>query len=591
MIDEIHIRDLALIREASFVPSSGLTVVTGETGAGKTALLNAIKLLIGERADAGFIREGCDELKVEGRFVGLFHGGADMVGESARAEGVDATGESAGAHSSRVAGEGTAAEGAGATSDGADSADPDAEIVVARRVGARGRSRATINGSLASLKEVAASIGQSVDLCGQHEHQRLLSPVYQRVLLDAWGADTIGEPLACYQEAFHQVAEARAEVERLRALESADSVALDRARFALEQINAVDPQEGEYEDLLAALPRLENSEMLMEEATAAQRGIAGSDGVLEKLGEVMVSLDRIAAVDSGVGHEASVVREAYYSLEDLGRTLATYRDQVDFPQEELEATQDRLAELQGLMRGFGPRLEDVFALRAESQARLAEYEGRDELIAQAQAVCDEAEAHLEQAAHALRQAREAVIPQFVEAVTHQMARLEMGTARLEGNLEDLPREQWSTWGPHTFELMFAAGAEMHPQQLSRIASGGEMSRVMLALKVVLGSCDDVDTLVFDEIDAGTGGHTARALGAVLEDLARTHQVIVVTHLPQVAVRGQVHYLVTKTNDAVPETCLRALQAEERAEEIARMLAGEVNATSLAHARELLEGRA
>lgn len=579
MIDEIHIRDLALIREVSFVPSSGLTVVTGETGAGKTALLNAIKLLIGERADAGFIREGCDELKVEGRFVGSCGGAHDKnaaIGlEAVVTEGEDAQG----------------AEKAGITDNGDEAIESEeTELVVARRVGARGRSRATINGSLVSIKELAASVGQSVDLCGQHEHQRLLSPVYQRALLDAWGGDTIGEPLARYREAFRRVAEARAEVERLQALESADRVALDRARFALEHINAVDPQQGEYEDLLEALPRLEHSEMLMEEAVAAQRGLAGNKGVLEKLSEVMASLDRIAAIDERIEHEASVVREAYYSLEDLGRTLATYRDQVEFPQEELEATQDRLAELQGLMRGFGPRLEDVFALREESQARLEEYEGRDELIAQAHAICDAAEAQLDQAAKALCRARAAVIPQFVEAVSHQMARLEMGTAHVEGDLEDLPREQWSAWGPHAFELLFAAGADMRPQQLSRIASGGEMSRVMLALKVVLGSCDEVDTLIFDEIDAGTGGQTARALGAVLADLAHTHQVIVVTHLPQVAVYGQAHYLVTKTNDAVPETTLRELQGEARVEEIARMLAGEVNATSRTHARELLDGR-
>ncbi len=385
--------------------------------------------------------------------------------------------------------------------------------------------------------------------------------------------------------------EAKAQVERLQALESADSVALDRARFALEQIAAVDPQEGEYEQLLASLPRLENSEMLIQEATAAQRGLTGAEGVLETLGEVMASLDRISAIDAGLEPQASVVREAYYSLEDAGRTLATYRDQVDFPQEELEATQERLAELQGIMRGFGPRMQDVFALREESQAQLAEYEGRDELIAQAKAALTQAEDALSQAADDLRQAREVVIPQFAFAVTQQMARLEMGTARLEGALEELPRQQWSLWGPHTFELTFAAGEQMHSQPLNRIASGGEMSRVMLALKVVLGSCDEVDTLVFDEIDAGTGGHTARALGAVLEDLARTHQVIVVTHLPQVAVRGQAHYLVTKTDGAAPETQLCELHGQARVEEIARMLAGEVNATSLAHACELLEGRA
>ena len=197
MIDEIHIRDVALIRDAAFAPGVGLTVVTGETGTGKTALLGAVGLLVGERADAGLVREGADGLQVEGRFF-------------------------------------------------LPDADPDG-IVAVRRISAQGRSRVTLDGTLSSVRELAGGIGQSVDLCGQHEHQRLLSPAYQRALLDAWGADEIAGPLARYRECLEAASAAQAELDRLRALEDADSVALDRARFALEQIDAVDPQEGEYE--------------------------------------------------------------------------------------------------------------------------------------------------------------------------------------------------------------------------------------------------------------------------------------------------------------------------------------------------------
>lgn len=573
MIDEIHIRDVALIHEAAFAPSEGLTVITGETGTGKTALLSAVKLLVGERSEAGLVREGSEELQVEGRF--FF---AKQAAGSSEAAGVDNAGAAAASGADEDAAGSNLLPEAVYSEDG---------IVVARRVGAQGRSRVTIDGALASVKELAAGIGQTVDLCGQHEHQRLLSPAYQRALLDAWGSAEIAAPLATYQQALRETQDAQAELERLQALESQDSVALDRARFALEQINAVDPQENEYEDLLAQLPRLENGEMLVGESDAAQRSLTEQGGALENLESAMASLDRIAAVDATLENEAQTVRESYYALEDVARTLVTYRDRVDFPREELEAAQDRVAELQGLMRGYGPRMEDVFALRAESQAKLAEYEGRDELIAQARAAREAAEARLLEAAAALREARHAVVPRFLEAVQAQMARLEMGSARLEADLADLSREDWNAWGPHTFELMFAAGEQVRPQRLGRIASGGEMSRVMLALKVVLGECDEVDTLVFDEIDAGVGGQTALALGAVLQDLAKTHQVIVVTHLPQVAVRGAAHYLVTKTNDALPETHLQPLTGQARVEEIARMLAGEVNETSCAHARELL----
>lgn len=537
MIDEVHIRDVALIHEATFAPSPAFTVVTGETGTGKTALLNALKILVGERAGASFVREGCEELQVEGRFLG---------------------------------------EGCG--EDG---------VVVARRIGAQGRSRVSIDGSLASVKELAGGLGQKVDLCGQHEHQRLLSPACQRALLDEWGKDEISAPLKAYRACLSEANDASAELVRLQDLESADAVELDRARFALEQIGKADPQEGEYEELVERMPRLENAEMLVHEAMSAQRSLTGSGGAMESLESALGSLERIAAVDSSIESVLELVREAFFSLEDVGRDLATYKDNVDFPQEELEAAQDRIAELQGLMRGFGPRMEDVLAHRAEAEAKIREYDGRDELISRAAERRDAAEAALADAACALAKARGKVVPLFIDAVQTQMARLEMKGARLEASISDLPRGQWDTWGSQSFEFLFAAGEGLSAQRLGKIASGGEMSRVMLALKVALGECDQVDTLVFDEIDAGVGGGTARALGAVLRDLAKTHQVIVVTHLPQVAVCGDTHYLVTKSDDALPQTCLTLVSGESRTAEIARMLAGEVNETSLAHAAELL----
>lgn len=540
MIDEVHIKDVALIHEATFAPSPALTVVTGETGTGKTALLNALKLIIGERADASLVREGSEELQVEGRF--FLKGGEE---------------------------------------DG---------LVATRRVSGQGRSRASVNGSLASLKELAQTVGQSVDLCGQHEHQRLLAPTYQRALLDEWGAETIEAPHAKYAECLKAAKAAAAELERLQQLEQASAVELDRARFALEQIEKANPQPGEYEELLQAMPKLENAEMLANEATAAQRNIAGGGGALEQLEAALGSLDRIAAVDSAIEPTRQVVREAFFSLEDLGRDLANYRDQVDFPREELERAQSRASELQGLMRGFGPRMEDVLQLREESAAKIREYEGRDELIAAAQTALDEAEAALAKAAAELAKARGKVIPRFIEEVQAQLSRLEMRGARLEAAVADLPREQWDPWGSQSFELMFAAGAQLKAQRLGKIASGGETSRVMLALKVVLGECDQVDTLVFDEIDAGVGGGTARALGAVLESLAKTHQVIAVTHLPQVAVYGNAHYVVSKTEGAVPETTLKRVEGEERVAEVARMLSGDTSQTSLAHAAELLAER-
>lgn len=571
MLDEMHIANVALIRDTLFQPSSGMTVITGETGSGKTALLNALKLLVGERANAGMIREGAAELAVEGRFflesveadeqeVPVEDGGPAQQGVSAE-------------HSEPVEQEMVAS-----SEDG---------TVVCRRVGLNGRSRVTIDGSLAGVKDLAAGVGASIDLCGQHEHQQLLNAAYQRKLFDRWGASSIGPALERYQEAFDACAAAQAEVERLQKLREADSVALDRARFTVEQIAAVDPQPGEYETLLQELPFYENAEMLAGETRSAYQALTAEGGVLEKLQDAQVSIDKIAGVDGAVEAQQKAVREAYFLLEDVGHELARYQASIDFSEDELEVRQTRLSALQGIMRGYGPTMDEVFATFAEANQLIASYDSCDELLAEAKRAREEAEDRLVSAADALAAAREEVAPRFSAAVTSQMARLEMGSASLVVELQDLAREAWTRWGTQALDYLFVPGVGLSPQKLSAIASGGEISRVMLALKVVLGSCDDVDTLVFDEIDAGVGGKTALALAAVLKDLAQTHQLIVVTHLPQVAVVGDAHYLVEKHEAPELTTDIRVLSAEERVAEVARMLSGRVDETSLAHAKELL----
>ena len=571
MLDEMHIANVALIRDTLFQPSSGMTVITGETGSGKTALLNALKLLVGERANAGMIREGAAELAVEGRFFL----------ESAEADEQEAPAEQSGS-----AQQGVSTEPGGPAEQEMRVSSEDG-TVVCRRVGLNGRSRVTIDGSLAGVKDLAAGVGASIDLCGQHEHQQLLNAAYQRKLFDRWGASSISPALERYQEAFDTCAAAQAEVERLQKLREADSVALDRARFTAEQIAAVDPQPGEYEALLQELPFYENAEMLAGETRSAYQVLTAEGGVLEKLQDAQVSIDKIAGVDGAVEAQQKAVREAYFLLEDVGHELARYQASIDFSEDELEMRQTRLSALQGIMRGYGPTMDEVFATFTEANQLIASYDSCDELLAEAKRAREEAEDRLVSAADALAAAREEVAPRFSAAVTSQMARLEMGSASLVVELQDLTREAWTRWGTQVLDYLFVPGAGLSPQKLSAIASGGEISRVMLALKVVLGSCDDVDTLVFDEIDAGVGGKTALALAAVLKDLAQTHQLIVVTHLPQVAVVGDAHYLVEKHEAPELTTDIRALSAEERVAEVARMLSGRVDETSLAHAKELL----
>ncbi|HIS40956.1 MAG TPA: DNA repair protein RecN [Candidatus Aphodovivens avistercoris] len=567
MIDEIQVENLALIRSASLAPARGLTVLTGETGAGKTALLSALKLLMGERADKAAVREGSAGLEVSGRFFGAAVAASDA----------DADAE-AGA---------TAA----AAADAADS--PEEELVAVRRVTADGRSRVSLNGRMASVGELASRIAPLVDLCGQHEHQRLMKPAEHLGMLDAWAGAEVAAPRAAYEAVFAAARAAAAELAHVREAGAASSARLEEARFTLRQIDAVDPREGEYDELAAELDRAEHAEALAMAADGAHAALSGDGGALDALGAAASALEGAARFDAALGDLAASLREAGYVLEDVAREARGYRDGVEFDPEELARKQERMAALQGLLRAFGPRMDDVLARRAEAADLVSLVDDAAERERAAQRAVDEAEAALTEAAAALSAAREGAAPRFAEAVSVQMARLEMGGAQLECRLEPLPRAAWTQAGSQAVEFLFRPGAGMQARPLARIASGGEISRVMLAIKVVLGQADEVETLVFDEVDAGVGGSTANALAEVLADLAATHQVLVVTHLAQVAVRAEAHYQVRKREGegGMPETDLRLLLDDERPAEIARMLSGDATEASLAHAREMLAAAA
>ena len=509
MLDELRVQNVALIEDASFAPASGLTVLTGETGAGKTALLSSIKLLVGERADASAVREGTDALRVEARF---FTSPEDQEG-----------------------------------------------IVVSRKVSADGRGRVEIDGHMASVKELAGGIGTSIDLCGQHEHQRLLDVKNHVSMLDAWIGSDIQSCQTEYVDALHAYHAAVAELQRVIEVSHSSNAKIDEAAFLVQRIDEVSPKEGELEDLEEQLPRFEHAEALLQAAGGTHELLSSDEGVIDSLSDAVQMLQSAATFDATLGNYAESLSSALIEIEDVSSELRSYVGSLDFDEEALEEMQSRMARLQGLMRTYGPGMKDVFKKYQVAQNLLEVTRDTEKLVREAQAEVDRAKETLTVKAQALKKVRVAAAPKLCDAVTKQMSHLQMGSA------------------------------QMTARPLRKIASGGEVSRVMLACKVVLGESDVCDTLVFDEVDAGVGGATAVALAEVLAQLAKTHQVIVVTHLPQVAVMASKQYVVSKTEEhnALPITSLTEVSGTQREEEIARMLSGSITEASLAHAHELL----
>ncbi|MDO5118114.1 MAG: DNA repair protein RecN, partial [Eggerthellaceae bacterium] len=530
------------IEQASIEFSPKLTVITGETGAGKSALLSALGLLMGARADKMAVREGEDKLSVAGRFFGLLAPDADDASD---------------------------------------------ETIITRSVTSDGRSKATIDGMMASVGELASRVAPSIDLCSQHEHQQLMRPATHLKMLDAWCGENISDAKAAYEAAFDTFKEAQAELDRVNAASAADLAQLDDARLVLRRIDAVNPKEGEYEQLIDKLARAEHAESLALAAQTAHDALSGDGGAIDALEVAVSALSGVSRIDASLEPYVASLREAGYLLEDAAGEVRDYRESVEFDPDELERMQERVSAMQGLLKAYGPRMQDVLSAR-EAAAHLVEaVDDTDFARERAQKAANLAKTELERAADALARLRKEAAPLLSDEVNAYMQRLEMGSASIECAVFDLEFESWTRTGSQAVEFLFKPGSSLQARPLQRIASGGEISRVMLSIKAVLGEADEVDTLIFDEIDAGVAGSAARALGEVLSDLAKTHQVIAVTHLAQVAVHGNAHYVVQKTDEAYPRTFIEEIYGDVRVDEIARMLSGEVTDVSRAHAEELM----
>jgi DNA repair protein RecN (Recombination protein N) len=551
MLIELRIRNFAVLDDATLELRPGLNVLSGETGAGKSIVVGALSLLMGERASSEVVRDGARRASVEGVF--------DVSGSPSTLE---------------------AMEGLGIEPE-------DGLLILKREVAAEGRNRAWVNGSPTTATVVGRLGGALVDLHGQHEHQTLLRPAAQRRILDAYGgATSLAETVArLYRDLEDAQDRLDARIARSRELEGQ----ADFLRYQLDELDGADPAEGEDVSLEAEASRLEHSEELIRDASTIHDALYGGDrDIAGSLAELQKALERMTRFDPGLEADARALDEAYHHIAEVGRKLGDYASSIEHDAGRLERIRSRLDQLFRLKRKYGPELTQVLETRARLRAELSELERSTLDLGELERDRDRARAALVAQAAALTTVRREAGERLADQVRALLPDLGMPGATFEVELR--PLDEPGAGGGETVHFRASLNPGFEPSPLSRIASGGELSRVMLALKALLAEVDSVPTLVFDEIDAGIGGVVATRVAAKLREVACAHQVLVVTHLPQLAARAHTHFQVRKDVEALQAvTDVAELEGERRVTEIARMLGGDPESrTSREHARELLE---
>lgn len=571
VLEEMRIRSLGVIDDAVVELSPGFTAVTGETGAGKTMVVTSLGLLLGGRADPALVRIGAKAAVVEGRIVLRPDAPAAVRAEEAGAE----------------------------LDDGA--------LLISRTVSAEGRSRAHVGGRSVPVGLLAELADDLIAVHGQTDQQGLLRPARQRQALDRYAGDAVAVPLEKYGAAYRRLRAVAVELEEIttRARERAQEA--DLLRFGLDEIAAVEPVAGEDAELAAEAERLGHAEALASAAQVAHAALAGNPEDPEAIDANMLvagahrALESVRSHDPALGALAERIGELGILLSDVAGELAGYADDLDADPLRLAAVEERRAALTQLTRKYGSAgtVDSVLEWAEQGAARLLELDGDDERIAELTAERDGLRSELSLLAQALTDARVEAATRFAAAVTEELASLAMPHARVtidirqaedpEGVDVDGRPVAYGPSGADEVELLLAPHPGAQPRPIAKGASGGELSRVMLAVEVVFAGSDPVPTYLFDEVDAGVGGKAAVEVGRRLAKLAKSAQVVVVTHLPQVAAFADRQLLVEKTNDgSVTRSGVTVLEGEARIRELSRMLAGHEDSVSArAHAEELL----
>lgn len=559
MLRELHIKNVAVIEEVTVEFENGFQTLTGETGAGKSILIDSINMALGGRGSRDIVRTGTDYAQVDL----AFEVEDDEVLGCLSELGIDCE---------------------------------DGTVLISRRLQPDGKSRSHINGKLTPLN-VVREVGELLlTIHGQNDNQSILSPKTHLKFVDEYGNH--GELLDEYKEQFAAVKKIRTMLSELEADEHGKSELIELLSFQVDEIDAAKLKPGEEEELEERRSFLQNAEQLDEDAGGAYYALHGGDeesnGALDGLSEALRLLDEAKEFDSRLSPHYDTLSSVIADVEDVMHELRIYTDGVDYSQEELDNTESRLSLIYSLKRKYGSTVEEVLDYAQKSRERLAAIESSDERRAELTAQLSEETEKLSEIAKRLTKARVSAALDLQERIMNELADLDMQKMRFSAEVSMIEETdgspKYGSDGCDNVEFMISANPGESLKPLAKIASGGEMSRIMLAIKSVLSDSDKVETMIFDEIDTGVSGRAAQKIAEKMGMLAKKRQILCITHLAQIAAMADRHYIIEKNSDeGSTRTTVRPIEGEERIQELARIIGGViVTELTLSAAREMLD---
>ena len=553
MLQELSIRNFAIIDDLTVSFSDGLTVLTGETGAGKSIIIDAVHLLAGGRGSLEFIRHGARKAELGG----LFQVADDSHPIYAKLEEAGLEAE-----------EGT--------------------IILRRDLNDNGKSVCRINGKLVPLSVLRDIGGSLIDIHGQHENQELMDEKHHINLLDYFAHDELKDIKEEYGRLYQAYRELKREVQALNLDEQRTAQRIDLYQFQINELEEAALQVDEEEKLLEERRRLMNFHKIFERANMAYEAISGDGNGLDYIGNAMNALEDIVELDANFKESSETVASSFYALQDAAFQIKNVLDDLEFDPERMNEVEHRLAQYQAMKRKYGTTVEEILAYHAKIEEELMQLINRDETIQQSEKQLRDMEKQLHAFAGQLTAIREENAQRLSDAIMNELRVLHMEKAKFIVKFEQL--EQFDANGKDDIAFYISTNVGEPPKSLPKIASGGELSRIMLALKTIFSSSTGITSIIFDEVDTGVSGRVAQAIAEKISDISVNSQVLCISHLPQVAAMADQHYYIKKqVEDDRTFTTVSEIRGEERIEEVSRMMSGaEITDLTLQHASELIE---